>query len=386
VSQTAVVIADAAADSSRTEYRALEGFILAVSPFNFTAIGGNLVFAPAVVGNAVIWKPSPGSTLASYITHKIFLEAGVPGSIIQFVPGNPPEIVGQCIDHPEFAGLHFTGSTQVFRSLWTRVGNNIAKYRSYPRLVGETGGKNFHFYHPTADIKSGVVQAIRAGFEYSGQKCSALGRAYVPRSLWEGGFRDELKSQVDAIKVGPFSDPTNFVGPVNNAASFERITGIIEEAKAAGGEILAGGSGDNSKGYFVKPTVIVTKDPKSVTMVKEIFGPVITVYVYEDEDWEKTLELIDTTTEYGLTGAIFGVDRHALKLAAHKLRHAAGNFYINDKCTGAVVGQQPFGGARGSGTDDKSGSQYIFSRFVAMRSIKENFIAPTAYEYPSNLA
>jgi len=371
---------------NRTEYRALEGFILAVSPFNFTAIGGNLVFAPAVVGNFVIWKPSPGSTLASYITHKIFLEAGVPPSVIQFVPGNPPEIVGQCIDHKDFAGLHFTGSTQVFKSLWSRVGNNIDLYKGYPRLVGETGGKNFHLYHPSADIKSGVVQAIRAGFEYSGQKCSALGRVYVPRSLWEGGFKSELVEQVNKIKIGPFSDFTNFTGPVINNVAFDKITGLIEQAKKEGGEVIAGGGSDNSKGYFIQPTVIETKDPKSVTMVKEIFGPVITCYVFEDADWEKTCDLIDTTTEYGLTGAIFAVDRSALKVASHKLRHAAGNFYINDKCTGAVVGQQPFGGARGSGTDDKAGSQYIFSRFVAMRSIKENFINPTAYEYPSNQA
>lgn len=306
--------------------------------------------------------------------------------MIQFVPGNPPEIVGQCIDHRDFAGLHFTGSTHVFRDLWKRIGDNIHKYKGYPRVVGETGGKNFHLYHSSSEIKSGVVQAIRAGFEYSGQKCSALGRVYVARSLWEGGFKDELVSQVNKIKIGPFSDFTNFTGPVINQPAFEKITGLIEQAKKEGGEILAGGSSDNSKGYFIQPTVILTKDPQSVTMVKEIFGPVITVYVYEDADYEKTCELIDGTTEYGLTGAIFGRDRAALKLAAQKLRHAAGNFYINDKCTGAVVGQQPFGGARGSGTDDKAGSQYIFSRFVAMRSIKENFINPTAYEYPSNFA
>lgn len=381
-----MVIVSLSLTYSRTEYRALEGFILAVSPFNFTAIGGNLVFIPAIVGNVTIWKPSPGSTYASYLVHKIFLEAGVPGPVIQFVPGNPPEIVGQCIDHKDFAGLHFTGSTQVFRDLWKRVGNNIANYKGYPRLVGETGGKNFHLYHPSAEIKAGVVQAIRAAFEYSGQKCSALGRVYVPRSLWEGGFKDELVSQTQNIKIGSFHDPTNFTGPVINQPAFEKITGLIEQAKKEGGEILAGGTSDNSKGYFIQPTVILTKDPLSVTMVKEIFGPVITVYVYEDADYEKTCKLIDTTTEYGLTGAIFGQDRAALQVAAHKLRHAAGNFYINDKCTGAVVGQQPFGGARGSGTDDKAGSQYIFSRFVAMRSIKENFINPVAYEYPSNLA
>ncbi|KAL1410247.1 1-pyrroline-5-carboxylate dehydrogenase [Vanrija albida] len=370
---------------NRTEYRPLEGFVLAVTPFNFTAIGGNLVGVPAIVGNVVVWKPSPAATYSSYLVYKIFLEAGLPPNVIQFVPGSPPDIVKQCIDHKEFAGLHFTGSTHIFRKLWKDIANNLDIYRGYPRIVGETGGKNFHFYHPSADIKSGVVQAIRAGFEYSGQKCSALARAYVPRSLWEGGFKDELVKQAQSITIGPCFEFQHFTGPVIGRPAYDRITGIIEKAKAQGGEILAGGKGDDSKGYFIQPTVILTKDPKSITMTEEIFGPVITVYVYEDKDIDATLKLIDTTTEYGLTGAIFGQDRQALVHASAALRNAAGNFYINDKCTGAVVGQQPFGGARASGTNDKSGSQLVFGRFISARSIKENFLAPTEYAYPSNL-
>lgn len=370
---------------NRTEFRPLEGFVLAVTPFNFTAIGGNLVVAPAIVGNVVVWKPSPAATYSSYLTYKILVEAGLPAGVIQFVPGNPPEIVKQCIDHKAFGGLHFTGSTHVFKQLWKNIANNIDIYRGYPRIVGETGGKNFHVYHPSADIESGVYQAIRAAFEYSGQKCSALARCYVPRSLWEGGFEKQLKEQVSAITVGPCTEWDHFTGPVIGRGAFDRITGIINKAKEAGGEILAGGSGDDSKGFFVQPTVIVTKDPKSITMTEEIFGPVMTVYVYEDADWEKTLKLVDETTEYGLTGSIFGADRYALVDGAAKLRNAAGNFYINDKCTGAVVGQQPFGGARASGTNDKSGSIGIFYRFVSQRSIKENFIHPAGYTYPSNL-
>ncbi|KAL7419796.1 1-pyrroline-5-carboxylate dehydrogenase [Cryptotrichosporon argae] len=370
---------------NRTEYRPLEGFVLAVTPFNFTAIGGNLSAAPALVGNVVIWKPSPAATYSNYLVHKILLEAGLPPSVIQFVPGSPPDVVKQCIDHREFASLHFTGSTHIFRKLWKDISSNLDIYCGYPRIVGETGGKNFHLYHPTADIHSGVVQAIRAAFEYSGQKCSALSRAYVPRSLWEGGFKDELAAQTKKISIGPFSAFEHFTGPVIGRPAFDKITGIIAKAKDAGGEVIAGGTWDDSKGFFIQPTVIVTKDPKSISMTEEIFGPVMTVYVYEDADFEKTAELIDTTTEYALTGSIFGADRAALALASSKLRNAAGNFYINDKCTGAVVGQQPFGGARASGTNDKAGSISIFYRFVSGRSIKENFIAPEEFHYPSNL-
>lgn len=350
-----------------------------------TAIGGNLVGAPAIVGNVVVWKPAPAATYSSYLVYKIFEEAGMPAGVIQFVPGSPPDIVKQCIDHKDFAGLHFTGSTHVFRKLWKDIAANLDIYRGYPRIVGETGGKNFHLYHPSADIKSGVVQAIRAAFEYSGQKCSALSRVYVPRSLWEGGFQEELVKQAGSITIGPCTEFEHFTGPVIGRPSYDRITSIIEKAKAAGGEVIVGGKGDDSKGFFVEPTVIVTKDPKSISMTEEIFGPVMTVYVYEDAEYDQTLKLIDTTTEYGLTGAIFGSDTLALAKTSRALRNAAGNFYINDKCTGAVVGQQPFGGARASGTNDKSGSISIFYRFISARSIKTNFIDPTAFEYPSNL-
>jgi len=261
---------------SRTEYRPLEGFVLAVTPFNFTAIGGNLVFAPAIMGNVVIWKPSPAAAYSNYLTHKILLEAGLPASVIQFTPGNPPEIVKQCIDHREFAGLHFTGSTHIFKKLWKDIAMNLDTYRGYPRVVGETGGKNFHLYHPSSDVKVGVLQAIRAGFEYQGQKCSALSRAYVPRSMWPE-FERIMKEEVAKITVGPPTEWEHFVGPVIGRPAFTKITGMIEKAKAEGGEIVTGGTWDDSKGFYVQPTVILTKDPKSCTMVEEIFGPVITV-------------------------------------------------------------------------------------------------------------
>ncbi|KAL1672509.1 Aldehyde/histidinol dehydrogenase [Schizophyllum commune] len=371
---------------NRVEYRPLEGFVLAVSPFNFTAIGGNLNGAPVLVGNVSLWKPSPMAVYANYITHQIFTEAGVPPGVIQFIPGPAPEVVRQAISSPDFAALHFTGSTFVFKSIWKDVAANLDKYKSYPRLVGETGGKNFHLVHPSAEVKNAVVQTIRAAFEYSGQKCSALSRLYVPKSLWEGGFKDLLLSEVAKIKVGPCTEWTNHMGPVIAQPAFDKITGYIQKAKDAGGEVLIGGSGDDSKGYFIQPTVILTKDPKSVTMVEEIFGPVITAYVYDDADYEKTLDLIDTTSQYGLTGAIFASDRKALIQASNKLRNAAGNVYYNEKCTGAVVGQQPFGGARASGTNDKAGSISIFYRFVSARSVKDNFVGLEDFQYPSNLA
>ncbi|KAL1702461.1 Aldehyde/histidinol dehydrogenase [Schizophyllum commune] len=371
---------------NRVEYRPLEGFVLAVSPFNFTAIGGNLNGAPVLVGNVSLWKPSPMAVYANYITHQIFTEAGVPPGVIQFIPGPAPEVVRQAISSPDFAALHFTGSTFVFKSIWKDVAANLDKYKSYPRLVGETGGKNFHLVHPSAEVKNAVVQTIRAAFEYSGQKCSALSRLYVPKSLWEGGFKDLLLSEVAKIKVGPCTEWTNHMGPVIAQPAFDKITGYIQKAKDAGGEVLIGGSGDDSKGYFIQPTVILTKDPKSVTMVEEIFGPVITAYVYDDADYEKTLDLIDTTSQYGLTGAIFASNRKALIQASNKLRNAAGNVYYNEKCTGAVVGQQPFGGARASGTNDKAGSISIFYRFVSARSVKDNFVGLEDFQYPSNLA
>ncbi|KAI0248803.1 delta-1-pyrroline-5-carboxylate dehydrogenase [Lactifluus subvellereus] len=370
---------------NRVEYRPLEGFVLAVSPFNFTAIGGNLPGAPALVGNVVIWKPSPAATYSNYIVHQILTEAGVPPGVIQFVPGPPPEVVAQAIAHRQFAALHFTGSTLVFKKLWKDIAVNIDNYRSYPRIVGETGGKNFHVVHKSAEVKNAVLQSVRAAFEYQGQKCSALSRLYVSATAWEGGFRDQLLDEIAKIRVGPPRDFGNFMGPVIGKPAFDKITGYIQKAREAGGEILVGGGTDDSRGYFVQPTVILTKDPQSITMREEIFGPVVTVYVYGDDDFDKTLDLINTTSEYALTGAIFASERQALIQATNKLRHAAGNVYYNDKCTGAVVGQQPFGGGRASGTNDKSGSMAIFNRFVSVRSIKENFVGLEEFEYPSNL-
>ncbi|KAG5352249.1 hypothetical protein C0989_003080 [Termitomyces sp. Mn162] len=370
---------------NRVEYRALEGFVLAVSPFNFTAIGGNLPGVPALVGNVVVWKPSPAATYSNYIVHQIFTEAGVPPGVIQFTPGPPAEVVAQAIGNSNFAALHFTGSTFVFKKLWKDIAANLDIYKGYPRIVGETGGKNFHIVHKSAEVRNAVVQAVRAAYEYQGQKCSALSRLYVSTSVWNGGFKEQLLSEVAKIKVGSPLDFTNFMGPVIGRPAYDRILGYIQKARDSGGEILIGGTGDDSKGYFIQPTVILSKDPKSVTLREEIFGPVLTVFLYEDEDYEKTLDLIDTTTDYALTGAIFASERKALLTATNRLRNSAGNVYYNEKCTGAVVGQQPFGGARASGTNDKAGSIAIFYRFVSARSIKENFIGLEDFGYPSNL-
>ncbi|KAI6034987.1 Aldehyde/histidinol dehydrogenase [Pisolithus orientalis] len=370
---------------NRVEYRPLEGFVLAVSPFNFTAIGGNLPGAPALVGNVVVWKPSPAATYSNYLVYRILAEAGVPPGVIQFVPGPPPEVVAQCINHPNFAALHFTGSTFVFKKLWKDIAANVDKYKGYPRIVGETGGKNFHLIHRSAEIRNAVLQSVRGAFEYQGQKCSALSRLYVSSSVWEGGFKDQFLSEIARIKVGPPQDFRSFMGPVIGRPAFDRILSYIQKAKDAGGEILIGGTGDDSKGYFIQPTVILTKDPRSVTMQEEVFGPVVTVYVYQDDEFEDLLQLIDNTSAYALTGSIFATDRSALITATSKLRHAAGNVYYNEKCTGAVVGQQPFGGSRASGTNDKAGSVSLFYRFVSARSIKENFVGLEDFQYPSNL-
>ncbi|EJD01657.1 delta-1-pyrroline-5-carboxylate dehydrogenase [Fomitiporia mediterranea MF3/22] len=370
---------------NRVEYRPLEGFVLAVSPFNFTAIGGNLAGAPALVGNVVVWKPSPMATYANYLTYQILVEAGLPPGVIQFTPGPPPEVVKQCISHRDFAALHFTGSTHVFRSLWKDIAANLDKYRGYPRIVGETGGKNFHVVHESADLTNAVMQSVRGAFEYQGQKCSALSRLYVSSSLWSNGFKDKLLQEVAKIKVGSVTDFSNFMGPVIGRPAFDKITGYIQKAKDAGGEILIGGSADDSSGFFIQPTVILSKDPKSVTFVEEIFGPVLSVYVFDDKDFDATLDLVDSTSQYGLTGSIFASDRSALLHASNRLRNAAGNVYYNEKCTGAVVGQQPFGGARASGTNDKAGSMGLFYRFVSARSVKENFVGLEDFGYPSNL-
>ncbi|GAA6000553.1 hypothetical protein JCM10207_004547 [Rhodosporidiobolus poonsookiae] len=375
---------------NRVEYRPLEGFVFAVTPFNFTAIGANLVGAPALVGNVLVWKPSPMATYSSWLVFQILLEAGLPKNVIQFLPcpnGEPTvSLVDKVLAHRYFAGLHFTGSTHVFRHLWKKIGNNIDNYLSYPRIVGETGGKNFQLVHPSANVRAAVIGAIRGAFEYQGQKCSALSRLYVPKSLWEGqgNFKEILCEEIAKITVGSVTEFEHFMGPVISQASYDKILGYVAKAKEQGGEVIAGGSGDASKGFFVQPTVILTKDPNSITMKEEIFGPVLTAYVYEDGDFEATCKIIDETTTYALTGCIFSTDRAAVVKASALLRNASGNYYINDKSTGAVVGQQPFGGARGSGTNDKAGSVSIFYRFVQARSIKETFVPPEAFPYPSN--
>ncbi|CEI90225.1 Putative Delta-1-pyrroline-5-carboxylate dehydrogenase [Rhizopus microsporus] len=372
---------------NRTEFRALEGFVLAISPFNFTAIGGNLPSAPALMGNVVLWKPSPCAVLSNYLVYQILEEAGLPAGVIQFIPGDAQEICGHAIATPDFSSLHFTGSTHVFRKLWKDIGNNIEKYKSYPRIVGETGGKNYHLLHPDLDqagVRHAALQTIRAAFEYQGQKCSACSRVYVPASLF-ADFKKVIVEEHAKITQGPVHEFQHFCGPVINKIAFDKIKGYINHAIADDNcEVIAGGKCDDSVGYFVEPTVIVTKDKFTKTMREEIFGPVVTIYVYEDADFEGTCKLIGETTEYGLTGALFAKDRTAIVQGSNLLRNTAGNFYINDKCTGAVVGQQPFGGGRASGTNDKAGSWSLLVRFVSTRSIKENFVPIESFAYPSN--
>ncbi|CAM0142609.1 1-pyrroline-5-carboxylate dehydrogenase [Umbelopsis sp. WA50703] len=372
---------------NRSEYRALEGFVFAVSPFNFTAIGGNLAGAPALMGNVVLWKPSPGAVYSNYIVYQILEEAGLPAGVIQFVPGPAEEICDVVLAHPEFASLHFTGSTHVFRKLWKQIGNNIDNYKSYPRIVGETGGKNYHILHPSLDadgVRQAALQTVRGAFEFQGQKCSACSRAYVPQSLF-ADFKKHMVAETNKIKQGPIQNFENFMGPVINKFAFDKIKGYIDYAATNDEcEIVAGGEYDDSEGYFIKPTVIVTKDKDTKTIKEEIFGPVVTIYVYEDADFEATCKLISDSTQYALTGALFARDREAIVAGSNLLRNTAGNFYINDKCTGAIVGQQPFGGARGSGTNDKAGSWSLLVRFVSARSVKENFVEIDGFEYPSN--
>ncbi|KAJ2756023.1 1-pyrroline-5-carboxylate dehydrogenase, partial [Coemansia nantahalensis] len=333
---------------NRSEYRSLEGFVYAVSPFNFTAIGVNLAAAPALMGNAVLWKPSATAVLSNYVAYDVMREAGVPDGVMQFVPGDAAAMTKQVFEHPEFAALHFTGSTAVFKSMWKQIADNIDRYRTYPRIVGETGGKNYHLVHPSADVASAVHNTIRGAFEFQGQKCSACSRLYVPRSLWPA-FREQLVASVEAIRQGPVTDPTNFMGPVINAAAFDKITNYIEYARnASDSEIIAGGRYSDAEGYFIRPTVVLTTNPDFKLLKEEIFGPVLTAYVYEDAALDATVDLIGSTTPYALTGAIFAEDRQAAVDLSARLLHTAGNFYINDKCTGAVVGQQPFGGSRAS--------------------------------------
>ncbi|MCJ1461549.1 1-pyrroline-5-carboxylate dehydrogenase [Pseudocyphellaria aurata] len=374
---------------NRVEYRPLEGFVYAITPFNFTAIGGNLPCAPALMGNVVIWKPSPSAIASNYVIYKILREAGLPPNVIQFVPGDAQEVTRIVLAHRDFSCLHYTGSTTVFRSLYGSIAGGVAegKYKGYPRIVGETGGKNYHLIHRSADVDNAVVNTIRGAFEYQGQKCSATSRAYIPSSLWPA-LKPALISGTKALKLGPPTSFDNFIGPVIHEASFNKLAKAIDDAKADKTlELLVGGTYDDTYGYFIYPTIYLAKDPSHPLLSTELFGPILTVHIYDDtpEDaFTDVCRLIDRTSEYALTGAVFAQDRVAIRFAEDALRNSAGNFYINCKSTGAVVGQQPFGGARASGTNDKAGSSNLLSRFVSMRSIKEDFVGSREVKYPSN--
>ena len=362
------------------EYRPLEGFVYAVTPFNFTSIGGNLPTAPALMGNTVIWKPASSAMLSGYYILKLLEAAGMPPGVINFVPGNAVEISNTLLDSPDLGGIHFTGSTAVFQSMWTKVGQNVARYKSYPRLVGETGGKDFIVAHPSADVQELAVAIVRGGFEYQGQKCSAASRIYVPKSLWPE-VKDRAVAMMREIKVGDVADFRTFMGAVIDRKSFEKISGYLDDARK-NATVIEGGTASDDTGYFVAPTLVQAPEPGYRLMCEEIFGPVVTVYVYADNAWLETLSVIDRTSPYALTGAVFARDRSAVREAAQALRQAAGNFYINDKPTGAVVGQQPFGGARASGTNDKAGSKINLLRWVSARTMKETFSPPRDYRYP----
>jgi 1-pyrroline-5-carboxylate dehydrogenase len=367
---------------NRMEYRPLEGFVFAVSPFNFTAIAANLTSSPALMGNTVVWKPAGTAMLSAYYLMRLFQEAGLPDGVINLVYGGGATIGDAALASPHLAGIHFTGSTPVFNGMWRTVASNMERYRNYPRIVGETGGKDFIVAHPSADVESLAAAIVRGSFEYQGQKCSASSRIYAPSNLWPE-LRERLQEEVATIKVGDVSDFSNFMGAVIDSASFATQAEAIEEAKSsADSEIVVGGGYDDSQGYFVDPTVIETRDPSFRLLREEIFGPVVTTYVYDENQWDETLSLVDRTAPYGLTGAVFSEDRAAAADAQEKLRYAAGNFYVNDKPTGAVVGQQPFGGARASGTNDKAGSMWNLIRWVSPRSIKETFVPPRSYRYP----
>lgn len=378
------------------EYRPLEGFVYAISPFNFTAIAGNLPGAPALMGNVVVWKPSPSAIASNWILYNILLEAGLPPNVIQFMPGDAEMVTKTVLASPKLSALHYTGSTAVFWSLYGKISSGVAegKYEGYPRIVGETGGKNFHLLHRSAAIPHAAINTVRGAFEYQGQKCSACSRVYVPSSLWDR-FSKQMVEEVKKLKVGDPSDFSNFVGPVIHEAAFNRLKKVIDDAKEDKElELLVGGTYDGSKGYFIHPTVYKTNNPKNTLMTREFFGPILCVYVYEDdprpgtpdaaEAFASVCQLVDTTTSYGLTGAVFAQDRAAVRFAEDALRHSAGNFYVNCKATGSIVGQQPFGGGRASGTNDKAGSPNLLSRFVSIRSIKEQFVEDTVVAYPSN--
>lgn len=367
---------------NRLEYRPLEGFVVAITPFNFTAIAGNLPSAPALCGNVVVWKPSDTQVLAAWWVMKIFREAGLPDGVINLVYGDGPEFGNAVFAHKDFAGVHFTGSTRTFNHIWKTIGDNVARYRTYPRIVGETGGKDFVLVHKSAHPDAVVTGLVRGAFEYQGQKCSAASRAYIPSNL-APAIKAGIKTAVESMKMGTVEDFGNFVNAVIDERSFDKIAGYIDQAKASrDARIVAGGTYDKSTGYFVAPTVIEATDPGFVTMCDEIFGPVLTIYTYEADDFEKALDLVDGTSPYALTGAVFAQDRAAVERATQRLTHSAGNFYINDKPTGAVVGQQPFGGARASGTNDKAGSALNLYRWLSARTIKENYNPPVDYRYP----
>jgi 1-pyrroline-5-carboxylate dehydrogenase len=367
---------------NRMEYRPLEGFIYAISPFNFTSIGGNLSTAPAILGNVVVWKPAGTAAYSNYYIYKLLEEAGLPPGVINFVPGPAAAVTARVLASPDFAGVHFTGSTDVFRQLWRGASDNLERYRSYPRLVGETGGKDFIVAHGSADVEALAVAMLRGAYEYQGQKCSAASRAYVPDSLWPA-LRDRLVPMIESVPMGDPTDFKNFMGAVIDRKAFDKIKSYVDAAKRDKGvKVLAGGQCDDATGYFIRPTLIQADDPQYRLMCEEVFGPVLAVHVYPAAKWTETLALVDRTSPYALTGAVFANDRPAVNQALAVLRHSAGNFYINDKPTGAVVGQQPFGGARASGTNDKAGSMLNLIRWVSARAIKENFAPPTSYPYP----
>lgn len=367
---------------NRLEQRPLEGFIFALTPFNFTSIAGNLPSAPAMMGNTVVWKCSNTQVYSARVLMDAFIEAGVPAGVINLVFVSGPVAGNEIFSHPDFAGIHFTGSTGVFQNIWKTIGGNIENYKTYPRIVGETGGKDFIFAHPTADVEALVVAMVRGAFEYQGQKCSAASRAYIPESLWPA-VREQMENMIKGIKMGPPEDFDNFFNAVIDETTFDKLAGFIDRAKSdSDADVIIGGGYDKSEGYFIEPTVILATDPKYITMEEELFGPILTIYVFKDDKIPETAEILNETSMYALTGAIFAQDRYAIACLTEKLANCAGNFYINDKPTGAVVGQQPFGGARGSGTNDKAGSMINLLRWVSPRTIKENFVPPKDYRYP----
>ncbi len=367
---------------NRVEYRPLEGFVFALTPFNFTAIAGNLPSAPAMMGNVVVWKPSKTAVYSANIIMQIFREAGLPDGVINLVYASGPVAAKEVFEHPDFAGFHYTGSTEVFQSIWKTIGNNIHKYKTYPRIVGETGGKDFIIAHKSCDAAAVATAISRGAFEYQGQKCSAASRAYLPASRWEE-IKKLVHTQLQDMRMGPPEDFTNFVNAVIDEASFDKLEAVIKEAKEHPEvSVIEGGNCDKSKGYFIEPTIILTTNPHYRTMQEELFGPILTIYVYDDLKFDETLEILDKTSIYALTGAVFAQDRYVIEKVTRRLNNAAGNFYINDKPTGAVVGQQPFGGARGSGTNDKAGSLWNMLRWVSPRTIKETFVPPVDYRYP----